>query len=65
MNRDRFITDECMDALVEWMFVNAPVALETPGLMKGIWLIVDDAIADAIAEERARHWKALNDGSPN
>ncbi len=47
---DRFIDDETMDHLTEWVFVNSPCSLEIPGFMKGIWLIVDDAIREAVEE---------------
>lgn len=64
MNGNRKITDETMDALIEWVFCHWPNALEEKTFIHGIFYLTDEAIRDAIAEERQRIF-LFGEPSPN
>lgn len=54
MSDKRMITDETMDALVEWIFCHWPCALEDKEFIRGVFFLTDEAIRDAVAYERWR-----------
>jgi hypothetical protein len=54
MRDKRRITDETMDQFTEWIFCHWPCALEEKEFIRGIFFICDEAIGDAITEERRR-----------
>jgi len=54
MPEKRSIPDDVIDALVEWCAVHAPCVLDVPGFLQGLFVITDDAIREAVEEERAR-----------
>lgn len=62
MEDKRLITDETMDRLIEWIFCHWPCALEEKEFIQGIFFICDEAMQEAVSEERRR---ILRLASPN
>lgn len=65
MQEDRHLPDEVIDALVEWCYVNAPCVIEIQGFMKGLFVITDDAIREAVEKERERALHGVRRSSQN
>ncbi len=48
------LSPECVERLRTWIEIKCPCALEDRELLPGLWVIVEDEVADAILKARAR-----------
>ncbi len=54
------LSDEAMDAIIEWLFCYWPCSLEDPQFVRGLFFICDEEVRQAIDRERERTWRQLS-----
>jgi hypothetical protein len=58
-----YLSDEGRDALIEYLLLAWPAAVENKALLTGLLRLVDDEVRAAVEEERAWQWMKLNRSS--
>ena len=58
-----YLSDEGRDALIEYVFLTWPQALEHKGFILGLLRLVEDEVRAAVEEERAWQWIRVNRSS--
>jgi len=48
------VTRECVERFYTWVKVHCPCALEEPDFMRGLIVIADEEVKDALLKERKR-----------
>ena len=52
MPHERYVSEEFMDALTEWIFCHWPCALEEKEFIRGIFFLCEEEVRQAVERER-------------